>query len=61
MVVLRMASPCSFSAPCSHSASSPVYCGVKPHLDATLTISNAFPWYSESDRSRPSMSWAEKS
>ena len=30
------------------AAPSPVYCGVRPHFDATLTSSTGCPWYSAS-------------
>jgi hypothetical protein len=38
-----------------------VYCGVKPHFEATLTISSALPAYSDRSRGWPSMSVALKS
>src|SRR6185437_5583925 len=44
-----------------HRVSSPWYCGVKPHLEATLTISNVLPRHSASGRGLPSISRTVKS
>src|ERR1019366_5194796 len=39
----------------SYSDSIPAYCGVNPHLLATLTISTTLPWYAESGAGLPSI------
>ena len=50
-----------FSPYVACSRSSPSYCGVRPHLDATLTISATWPswsWRSASPPSSAFTSWS---